>query len=112
MVVMENIVEKSTYQVQELLIRMDRNNKIIQRLSQKLNSYTCEPNNPSCFEQRYNLKQSFKLFAGQQKRIMELMQQKKGMNKSLEEDIQLHLERFKALEKEIAAYLLSTSQHS
>ena len=109
---MEHIAENKTYQIQDLLIRMDRNNKIIQRLSKKLNSYTCEPNNPSCFEQLYDLKQSLKRFTAQQRNIMELIRQKNGATKNMEEDILLQLKRFKVLDKEIAAYLLSTSQHT
>lgn len=110
--IMNNVTENSTDHIQELLIRMDRNNNIIQRLSKKLNSYTCEPNNSSCFEKLYDLKHSFKVFTSQQKQIMELLKQKKGFAKSLQKDIQLHLDRFKQLEQDMAAYILDTNQYS
>lgn len=109
---MNDVTENSTGQIQELLIRMERNNNIIQRLSKKLSSYTCEPNNSSCFEKLYDLKHSFKVFTGQQKQIMELLKQKRGMAKNLQKDIQLHLERFKQLEQDMAAYILDTNQYS
>ncbi|TXN35671.1 hypothetical protein FVB32_13920 [Flagellimonas hymeniacidonis] len=109
---MSNVTENSTVQIQELLIRMQRNNNIIQRLSKKLNSYTCEPNNHSCFEKLYELKHSFKVFASQQNQIMQLVKQKKGIAKNLQKDIQLHLDRFKQLERDMAAYLLDTNQYS
>ncbi|WP_420601816.1 hypothetical protein [Flagellimonas sp.] len=91
---------------------MERNNNIIQRLSKKLNSYTCEPNNSSCFEKLYELRRGFKVFTAQQNQIMSLIKQKRASSKKLKEDIKLHLDRFKQLEKEIAAYLLDANQYS
>lgn len=105
------VAEQSTHQVQELLVRLERNNKVIQRLSRKLNSYTCEPNNPSCFEKMYEIKNSFKNFAKHQAHIVELLKTKKDGAPELDRKIELHLERFKQLEKDIAGYLLETQQH-
>lgn len=109
---MNDVTENSTGQIQKLLIRMERNNNIIQRLSKKLNSYTCEPNNSYCFEKFYDLKHSFKTFSGQQNQIMQLLKQKQGIADNLRKDIQLHLNRFKQLEKDMAAYLLDMNQYS
>ncbi len=109
---MADIKKSSPEPIQELLIRMERNNNIIQRLSKKINSYTCEPHDSSCFEKLYELRQSFKDFSGQQHRIMELLKQKKGEAKNLHQDIQLQLDRFKQLEQDIAAYILATNQYS
>lgn len=108
---MNNVTQNDTVQMQELLIRMERNNNIIQRLAQKLNSYTCEPNNSTCFEKLYDLKHNFKAFTGQQNRIMDLIRHKRREAKNLNKDIQQHLERFKELEKDMAAYLLDTNQY-
>lgn len=105
------VAEQSTHQVQELLVRLERNNKIVQRLSKKLCSYTCEPNNPSCFEKLYEIKNSFKVFAKHQSDIVELLKTKKDEAPELDRKIELHLERFQQLEKDIAGYLLDTQQH-
>lgn len=109
---MASLTQNSKDSIQDLLIRMERNNNIIQRLTKKINSYTCEPRDYSCFEKLYELKQNFKTYTGQQHRIMDLLKQKKVEVKSLKADIQLHLERFKRLEQDIAAYLLATDQYS
>ncbi|MBO0323171.1 hypothetical protein J0X14_12760 [Muricauda sp. CAU 1633] len=108
---MAPVAEQNTHQVQELLVRLERNNKVIQRLSKKLTSYTCEPNNPSCFEKLYEIKNSFKTFRKHQEHIAELLKSQKDDARELKQKIELHLERFKQLEKAIAGYLLGTQQH-
>lgn len=110
---MNTINEKNTYHKQELLIRMERNHEVIQRLSKKLCSYTYEPKCPSSFEKYNDLKRNFKLFEKYQKNIMDLIHRKKiGAVQGLELEVQLHLKRFKQLETEIASYLLETMEHS
>jgi hypothetical protein len=108
---MSHVVENSTYEVQELLVRLERNNRVIQRLSKKLCSYTCEPNNPSCFEKLYEIKNKFKVFAKHQKEIMEVLKSRKDESRELDVKIELHLKRFKQLERDIAGYLLDTQKH-
>ena len=90
---MAPVAEQNTHQVQELLIRLERNNKVIQRLSKKLTSYTCEPNNPSCFEKLYEIKNDFKVFGAYHEHIMEELQNA-NTNKTTElnRKIELHLE--------------------
>ncbi|MCR9263012.1 MAG: hypothetical protein NXH86_02585 [Flavobacteriaceae bacterium] len=110
---MSDILENNTYQIQELLVRMERNNKLIQRLAQKLGSYTCEPHDYSCFEKLYELKRSFKEYTNDQKRIMDSLKQKKGQStEDLDGEIEHHFAHFKQLEKDIAAYLLDTDKYS
>ncbi|MEM9647210.1 MAG: hypothetical protein AAF969_01935 [Bacteroidota bacterium] len=108
---MASATEQQREQFQELVIRLERNNNMIQRLSKKVNSYTCEPNNSSCFEKLYDLRHSFKVFSAQQKQIVSLLNQNTGEGQKLHGDIQSHLERFKELERDIAAYLLATGQY-
>ncbi|AWX46153.1 hypothetical protein HME9304_03185 [Flagellimonas maritima] len=109
---MTDIDAKDTVKIQELLVRMERNNNIIQRLSKKLNSYTCEPHDSHCFEKLYDLRHNFKNFSGQQNQIMRLLKQKNVVAEGLRKEIQLHLERFKKLERDIASYLLDINQYS
>lgn len=104
---MDPIVENKTLPKNVLIIRMERNNKMFQRLSQKLNSYTCEPKCQSGFEQFNELKQEFRTFAKHQKQLMGQIQQKKnGISDPLASDIRMHLKRFNQLESAIAEYLL------
>ncbi|NAY90899.1 hypothetical protein GTQ34_03115 [Muricauda sp. JGD-17] len=108
---MNKTAEGNTKEIQELLIRMERNNNLVQRLSRKLNSYTCEPNNRSCFEKLDNLRRSFRVFKDQQNHLLRLLHQKKEQTEQMEGQIKLHLQRFKDLEKEIAAYILTTNKY-
>ncbi|MGX1930094.1 hypothetical protein [Flagellimonas sp. 2504JD4-2] len=108
---MGNVTQKNKAKIQELLIRMDRNHTIIQTLSKKLNSYTCEPHDSSCFEKFYALKHSFKQFDLNQNRIMDLLKKKSDMVSNLETEIKEHLKRFDELEKGMAAYLLATNKY-
>ncbi len=108
---MDGLKQKDAAQIQELLIRMDRNNTIIKKLSEKLNSYTCEPHDSSCFEKFYDLKQSFKQFTVHQNRIVGILKSKSTVPSALDIEINQHLKLFKKLEKDMAAYLLDTNQY-
>ena len=110
---MNDILENNTYQIQELLVRMERNNKLIQRLAKKICSYTCEPHDYSCFEKLYEIKRSFKEFTNDQKRITDSLKEKTGQTtEGLDDEIEHHFAHFKQLEKDIASYLLDTDKYS
>ena len=105
---MIHIVEDGTRTKQELLVRMERNNATIQRLSKKLGSYTYEPKCPSDFERFNTLKNGFKIFSRHQKEIMDLIQKQNGeIGEVLEMEVREQLGRFKKLESDFAAYLLN-----
>ena len=105
---MDHIVEDSIHTKQELLVRMERNNTTIQRLSKKLSAYTYEPKCPSDFEKFNALKNGFKIFSRHQKEIVDLIQkQKEGVSEVLEMEVKEQLGRFKKLESDFAAYLLN-----
>ena len=106
---MKSTIDHSTMKMHELLIRLERCSHIVPRLGKRLNSYICEPKNPSHFEKLYSLKQDFKVFVHQQNKIVELVKQNERAD-SLKNDIQLHLNRFKELQQQIAAYLLTREQ--
>ena len=105
--IMEPIVKKAALPKSELLIRFERNNKMFQRLSQKLNSYTSEPHCFSGFEQCNKLKRDFRTFAKHQKQLTDQIQMaNEGVSSQLAADLRLHLRRYKELESAIAQYLL------
>ncbi|WP_228236056.1 hypothetical protein [Allomuricauda sp. M10] len=105
---MAHIAENSIHTKQELLVRMERNNATIQRLFNKLGSYTNEPKCPSDFEKFNALKNSFKIFTKHQKEIADLIKkQKDGISAVLEFEIREQMGRFRKLESDFAAYLLN-----
>ena len=109
---MEIATSKVNIPIPELLIRLERNHNTIQRLSKKLNSYTCEPNNYSCFEKFYELKQGFQNFTGKQKQLVsQLKSAGKSEIGSLEAELKRHTEMFRKLEQDMAAYLLDTNKY-
>lgn len=108
---MGNSTEEHTTQIQDVLVRMDRNYATIKSMSKKLGSYTYEPRDPSCFEKLYNLKLGFRSFMANQNRISALLQNKSALNTNLSSEIGQHLQQFSKLERDIAAYLLENDRY-
>ncbi|MEM9075922.1 MAG: hypothetical protein AAGC43_02740 [Bacteroidota bacterium] len=108
---MSDLTKSNVIPTQELLVRLERNNMAMLRLSRKLSSYTCEPNNKSCFEKLYELKQDFKSFANRQSQIMGLLKREKPVGRTLDSEVRKHLNSFKKLESDMAAYLLDTNKY-
>ena len=108
---MNNPIKSNVIPTQELLIRLERNNTAMHRLLQKLSSYTCEPNNQSCFEKLYDLRQDFKSFANRQSQLVGLLKGSKTIGEKLDSEVRNHLKSFKKLESDMAAYLLDTNQY-
>ncbi|MDF0705752.1 MAG: hypothetical protein VX772_08095 [Bacteroidota bacterium] len=103
---MENTIHYNTEQQQELLVRVERNNRMVQRLSQKLNSYTCQPKCPQQFEKFYELNKSIENFKKHQKHIMSKIRQRKmDFSDAVNNEVGNQLDRFKKLEKDFASYL-------
>ncbi len=108
---MGSLTHKEDSQIQEAWIRLQRRNTTVKSLFKKLNSYTCEPHDSSCFEKFYNLKQSFRRFATHQNHIETLLKEKNTNPKLLEAEMKKQMARFLQLETDIASYLLSTNKH-
>ncbi|MEM9362104.1 MAG: hypothetical protein AAGA43_05685 [Bacteroidota bacterium] len=108
---MSDLTNNNVIPTQELLIRLERNKMSMLRLSQKLNSYTCEPNNKSCFEKLYELRQDFKTFANRQTRLMGLLKTEDSVRDNLDSEVRKHLKSFKKLESDMASYLLDTNKY-
>ena len=92
----------------QLVVRLERNHQCVLRQIQKMNSYRYEPKDYECFirlrDLRLNLQElsenQIKLFDTLHENTLELNQAVK-----LVEDV---LNRFKQLETELASYLLDT----
>lgn len=92
---------------QELLVKVERNERMVQRMSEKLSSYTYEPKCPLKFEKFYELNKHIQEFRKHQDRVLsKIRNQKVDLPETDTHEIESHLDRFKVLESEFAAYLL------
>lgn len=103
---MQHISPNTIEHKQELLVRVERNERMVQRLSEKLNSYTFEPKCPQRFEKFYELNRHIQEFRKHQNRLLsKIRNQKIDLPETDTHEIESHLNRFKVLESEFAAYL-------
>nr|WP_321412833.1 hypothetical protein [uncultured Allomuricauda sp.] len=91
---------------QELLVKVERNERMVQRMLEKLHSYTYEPKCPQRFEKFYELNMHIQEFRIHQNKVLsKIRNQKVDLLETDSNEIKSHLERFKILESEFAAYL-------
>lgn len=104
---MEHITQNSSIEEQqELLVRVERNNRMVQRLSEKLNSYTYEPKCPQRFEKFYELNQSIQNYKRHQNQLMSKTRGRTlHMSDSHQNEVNYLLKLFKQLESDFASYL-------
>ena len=104
---MEHGTQNATIeQQQELLVRVDRNNRMVQRLSEKLNSYTYEPKCPQRFEKYYELNQSIQNYKTHQNQLMSKIRERTlNTSESHQNEVIKLLKLFKQLESDFACYL-------
>ncbi|SDQ74391.1 hypothetical protein [Flagellimonas zhangzhouensis] len=106
-ITMSNAIPNNTAREQELLVRVQRNYTLVERLFEKLKSYKYEPKCPLGFEKLYELKRNFRLFENNQSKIIHLFEEDEhGITSLSEKEIQKHLERFKQLENEYTSYII------
>ncbi len=104
---MNNAIPNNSAKEQELLIRVQRSFRLVERLFEKLKSYKYEPKCPLGFEKQYELKRNFRHFEQNQSRIIHLFDENdRGISALGEKEIQKHLERFKQLENEYTSYII------
>jgi len=108
---MENITKAETFRTQELMMRLERNNEVIQKLSIKMAFYTYEPRCASHFEKYHALKGNFRAFAEHQKALASKIKRKKdSLSPELQGEVLRHLDRYRQLESDIADYLLDLGE--
>ncbi|AEM72173.1 hypothetical protein Murru_3152 [Allomuricauda ruestringensis DSM 13258] len=108
---MEHITQNSIKQNQELLMRVERNQRMVQRLSEKLNSYIYEPKCPRRFEKFYELNRSIQSFTRHQKQVMSKIKSRRiDLTDAKINEIEDHLNRFKKLESEFASYIFDLNK--
>lgn len=103
---MQNATQNRNKYQQELLVKVERNNRMVQRLSEKLKSYTYEPKCPQKFEKYYELNKSIQNFKKHQKQVMsKIRQHELDVSDANNKEVVNHLNRFKELERDFASYL-------
>ena len=97
---------ETTKDLDQLVVRLERNHRCVLRQLQNINSYRYEPKDYECFVRLQDLRAGIKQLAEDQMLLFDRLQRKAF---SLEEAIQKVndlLARFKILESELASYLL------
>ncbi|WP_127141851.1 hypothetical protein [Flagellimonas marinaquae] len=104
---MSHLTQFTTKEQQALVMRVERNHRMVQRLNEKLKSYTHEPKCPRRFEKFYELNKSIQNFKKYDARIMSIIRQRHLDFGDLDQkEVENHINRFKKLESDFASYLL------
>lgn len=101
-----NIVSKGQNDLDQLILKLERNHKSVLRISTKLQSYTFEPTNMESFEQLRGLRMGFRDLARDQVLLFEILKNGKTIREVLVEKLDKLQSRFSELEHELASYLL------
>ncbi|MEC3964583.1 hypothetical protein [Flagellimonas halotolerans] len=107
---MEHITQNSIEYEQDVLMRVERNQRMVQRLSEKLNSYIYEPKCPRRFEKFYELNKHIQSYRAHEKQVMSKIRERKINFDSKNNEIEEHLNRFKKLESEFASYIFDLNK--
>ena len=103
---MSHLTQFTTKEQQALVLRVERNHWMVQRLNEKFKSYTNEPKCPRRFEKFYELNKSIQNFKKYDARIMSIIRQRHLDFGDLDQnEVENHINRFKKLESDFASYL-------
>jgi len=92
----------------QLVVRLERNHKCVLRLSQKMNSYIYEPKDYECFIKLRELRMGLKELANRQMELFDELQRNVYDFKEAVKNVEDLLKRFANLERDLASYLLNT----
>ncbi len=108
---MQHITQNSIEHEQDLLMRVERNQRMVQRLCEKLNSYIYEPKCPRRFEKFYELNRSIQNYKNHEKQVMSKIKRRRiDLADAKNNEIEDHLNRFKKLESEFASYIFDLNK--
>ncbi|AKA36387.1 hypothetical protein [Flagellimonas lutaonensis] len=97
--------------VNQLMMKLERNQSIVFQYLKQLNSYRCEPTDYQCFLQVGRLKQGLKELAAEQQELMTKTNRSAKGDDKLLQTIEHLFERFQQLESDIAQYLREIKNH-
>lgn len=96
-----NEVDKST-----LVMRLERNQKDLDQLKCKLNSYTCEPRTHSLFERIESLKSGLESLSAANMEIIQSLKEKKKAVDSYMESAKEQFVKFHQLQQNVEEYVM------
>ncbi|GMN05158.1 hypothetical protein MTsPCn5_05460 [Croceitalea sp. MTPC5] len=92
----------------QLVVRLERNHKCVLRLSKKMNSYIYEPRNYECFIRLRDLRVSLKELAKDHMQLFNELQHEDYDFKEAVKNVEGLLKRFKKFDRDLAQYVLDT----
>lgn len=95
--------------VNQLMMKLERNQSIIFQYLKQLNSYRCEPTDYQCFLQVGQLKGGLKELAAEQQELITKTNRSAKGNDKLFQTIEHLLGRFQQLETDMTQYLRETN---
>ncbi|MBT8187547.1 MAG: hypothetical protein HKP38_00650 [Croceitalea sp.] len=93
-------------QLDQLVIRLERNHQCILRMAKKLSSYRYEPKNYEGFIKLRELRMGFKALIDDHRLAFEALNRKALEKYEAHDRVNALLTRYQDLEKEMAAYIL------
>ncbi|MDT0607624.1 hypothetical protein [Croceitalea rosinachiae] len=92
----------------QLVVRLERNHRCVLRQINKMNSYRFEPKDYECFIRLRDLRLSLKQLSQDQMNLFDQLQRNTYQFNEATELVEEVLQRFKKIEGELASYLLDT----
>lgn len=104
------LMERDTEELgmEQLVLKLERNQASVQRISSRLSSYKMEPTNMECFERLADLRMGFRDLARDQFLLLGVIKTGKNKHEEYLAGVQDLIGRFEELQQELASYLLLT----
>jgi CII-binding regulator of phage lambda lysogenization HflD len=96
----------------DALLRLERYNRNLLSLEEKLKSYVCEPKTRSLYERMESLKNSLENLKNSNREIISALKDHKLFFEDAKERIREQLETYKALELKVLEYIGMARLHS
>ncbi|WP_350285773.1 hypothetical protein [uncultured Croceitalea sp.] len=94
--------------LEQMILRLERNHKCVLRLRSKINSYHYEPKDYECFIRLRNLRFDLKELSEDQMELFDILQRNHFTTEEATLQVNAMLVRYQELDKQIASYLLAT----
>jgi len=94
----------------KLVIRLERNQRDLDQLKNKLNAYTCEPKTPSLFERIEQLKNGLENLSASNVEILRNLKEKKKAADNYLDSIKDQFVKFNQLQANVEEYIVGARQ--
>jgi len=92
--------------IDQLLLKLERNQATVQRITTRLSSYRMEPTNAECFERLADLRMGFRDLARDQVLLLGLLKNSKVHIEDQWSKVMNLFGRYQELQEDLASYLL------